>query len=197
MIILILKIKRNRGEKLNKKEEINRKNNPYESYKHNAKLLLKLYRRVSFHVQDRLQMKDEEVYECRRQHLEDLVVSFLEVDTRVDVRKLEESLIDINVSLSLLELMDLSLERLSRYPNKGELYADILRRRYFTKEERTCEELLYVHNMSRSTYFRNLNKATEAYGNMLFGYALPEIIQALQTIQELPMVAEISKPYEA
>ena len=48
----------------------------YESYKHNAKLLLKLYRKVSFHVQDRIQMKDQEVYASRRQHLEDLVISF-------------------------------------------------------------------------------------------------------------------------
>ena len=45
----------------------------HESYKHNAKLLLKLYRKVSFHVQDRIQMKDQEVYASRRQHLEDLV----------------------------------------------------------------------------------------------------------------------------
>lgn len=168
----------------------------YESYKHNAKLLLKLYRKVSFHVQDRIQMKDQEVYASRRQHLEDLVISFLEVDTDVDVRKLEESLIDINVSLSLLELMDLSLERLSRYPNDGELYTEILRRRYFTQEARTCEQLLIVHNMSRSTYFRYLNKATEAFGNMLFGYALPDVIEALQAIQELPMVAEMAQPYE-
>ena len=168
----------------------------YESYKHNAKLLLKLYRKVSFHVQDRIQMKDQEVYASRRQHLEDLVISFLEVDTDVDVRKLEESLIDINVSLSLLELMDLSLERLSRYPNNGELYAEILKRRYFTEEARTCEQLLIVHNMSRSTYFRYLNKATEAFGNMLFGYALPDVIEALQAIQELPMVAEMAQPYE-
>jgi hypothetical protein len=168
----------------------------YESYKHNAKLLLQLYRKVSFHVQDRIQMKDAEVFASRRQHLEDLVISFLEIDTTVNVRKLEESLIDINVSLSLLELMDLALERLSRYPNNGELYAEILKKRYFVKEARTCEQLMCVHNMSRSTYFRYLNKATEAYGNMLFGYALPDVIQALQAIQEMPMVAEISQPYE-
>ncbi|NLD17964.1 MAG: hypothetical protein GX666_10345 [Tissierellia bacterium] len=47
--------------------------------------------------------------------------------------------------------------------------------------------------MSRSTYFRYLNRAVEASGNMLFGYALPEIIQALQTIQTVPMVAELSE----
>jgi hypothetical protein len=50
--------------------------------------------------------------------------------------------------------------------------------------------------MSRSTYFRYLNKATEAFGNMLFGYALPDVIEALQAIQELPMVAEMAQPYE-
>lgn len=173
-----------------------RKKECSESYKHNAKLLLKLYRKVSFHVEDRIQMKDNEIYASRRQHLEDLVISFLEIDSTVDVKKLEESLIDINISLSLLELMDLALERLSRYPNDGDLFSDILWQRYFSEEVRTCEQLLSVHNMSRSTYFRYLNKATMAYGNMLFGYALPEIIEALKTIQELPMVAEITQSYE-
>ncbi|MGF3076886.1 hypothetical protein [Facklamia sp. P12955] len=173
-----------------------RKKDSCESYKHNAKLLLKIYRKVSFHVEDRIQMKDHEIYASRRQHLEDLVISFLEVDSTVDVRKLEECLIDVNISLSLLELMDLALERLSRYPNDGELFSDILWHRYFAEEVRTCEQLLSVHNMSRSTYFRYLNKATQAYGNMLFGYALPEIIEALKTIHELPMVAEITQSYE-
>ena len=172
------------------------KKDSYESYKHNAKLLLQLYRKVSFHVEDRIQMKDEEVFASRRQHLEDLVISFLEVDNTVNVRGLEESLIDINVSMSLLELMDLALERLSRYPNNGELFSELLWHRYFSEEARTCEQLLYVHNMSRSTYFRQLNKATEAFGNMLFGYTLPEVIKALQVIQELPLVAEMSEPYE-
>lgn len=172
------------------------KKGSYESYKDNAKLLLQLYRKVSFHVEDRIQMKDEEVFASRRQHLEDLVISFLEVDNTVNVRRLEESLIDINVSMSLLELMDLALERLSRYPNDGELFSELLWNRYFKEEARTCEELLYVHNMSRSTYFRYLNKATEAFGNMLFGYTLPEVIEVLQVIQGLPMVAEMNEPYE-
>lgn len=176
-------------------KEIKRKDS-YESYKHNAKLLLKLYRKVNFHVNDRIQLRNEELYESRRQHLKDLVISVLEVDSTVNVRKLEESLIDINVSMSLLELMDLALERLSRYPNEGEIYAKILRLRYFEDKVKTCEELVCQLNMSRSTYFRYLNRAVEAYGNMLFGYALPEIIQALQTIQTVPMVIELSESYD-
>ena len=107
---------------------------------------------------------------------------------------MEESLIDINVSLSLLELMDLSLERLSRYPNDGELYAEILKEDTLQKK-RTCEQLLIVHNMSRSTYFRYLNKATEAFGNMLL-ICLTRCHKTLQAIQELPMVAEMAQPYE-
>lgn len=170
--------------------------NSKNSYRHNAKLLLKLYRKVNFYVEDRIQMKDEEIYESRRQHLDDLVISFLEVDNTVNVKKLEESLIDINISMSLLDLMDLALERLSHYPNDGEKYSDILWHRYFAEESRTCEQLLYVHNMSRSTYFRYLNKATEAFGNMLFGYTLPDIIEALEAIHKLPMVAEMMDPYE-
>jgi len=167
----------------------------YQSNKNNTKLLLEMYRRVSFHVHDRLKMKDEEIYATKRQHLEELVISFLELDSRVNVRKLEDSLIDVHVSLSLLELMDFALERLKRYPQKGEIYADILRLRYFDEGVLTCEELVYRFNMSRSTFFRYLNKAIESYGNMLFGYALPETVEALQTIQTLPMVAEMAEKY--
>lgn len=166
------------------------------SHKHNAKLLLQLYRKVSFHVRDRIQMKGEELYESRNKELKDLVISFLEIDNTVDVKKLEESLIDINVSLTLLELMDLALERLGRYPNNGSIYAQMLRLRYFEDEIMTCEALFAKFNMSRSTYFRYLNKAIETFGTMLFGYALPEIVQALEVIQKLPIVAEITESYK-
>lgn len=179
----------------NKKYYLNREDSNG-SYKHNAKLLLKMYRKVNFHVNDRIQLKNEELYESKRKNLQDLVISFLEVDNSVNVQKLEDSLIDINISLSLLELMDLALERLSRYPNDGQLLSDILWHRYFSEESKTCEQLMDAHNMSRSSYFRYLNKATVAYGNMLFGFTLPDIIEVLQTLQELPMIADITNPDE-
>lgn len=166
------------------------------SHKHNAKLLLQLYRKVRFHVSDRMQMKGEEIYESRNRDLKDLVISFLEIDNTVDVKRLEQSLIDINVSLTLLELMDLALERLARYPDNGFIYAQMLRLRYFEDKMMTCEVLSEKFNMSRSTYFRYLNQATETFGTMLFGYALPEIVQALEAIQKLPMVAENAECYQ-
>ncbi|MGO3751665.1 MAG: DUF1492 domain-containing protein [Peptoniphilaceae bacterium] len=175
--------------KLNKREKA-------ETYAHNAKLLLKLYKKVNFYVKDRIETMDEHLYETRRTHLKDVVLSVLEVDSFINIEKFEDSLISTNSSILILDLMDLALERLRKYPDKGEIYADLLNLRYFDEMNCTCEQIMSKLTISRSTYYRYYKKAVEAYGNMLFGYTVPDVMEALETIKELPVVAEMANPYK-
>ena len=63
-----------------------------DKYRHNAKILLELYKKVDFHVNDRINSMDQHLYETKRQHLQDVVLSILEVDTSVEIEKIEEQL---------------------------------------------------------------------------------------------------------
>lgn len=142
---------------------------------HNVKILLSLYRKVNFRVEERIQALEAETYESKRKHLEDLVISLLEMDTSINYNKFEDQLICINESLTLLQIMDKALERLKNYPSNGELYAKILELRFFYKEVYNHDVIMNKVNMSRSSYYRHLPKAIQSYGVMLFGYALPEV----------------------
>lgn len=142
---------------------------------HNVKVLLGLYRKVNFRVQERIQTLEAETYESKRKHLEDLVASLLEIDANINHKKFEDRLIGINESLTLLQIMDKALERLKRYPDNGEIYANIVELRFFHKEVYSHEVIIRKVNMSRSSYYRHLPKAIQSYGVMLFGYALPEV----------------------
>ena len=146
---------------------------------HNVKILLGLYRKVNFRVEERIQTLEAETYESKRKHLEDLVISLLEMDTTINYNKFEDQLICINESLTLLQIMDKALERLKNYPGNGELYAKILELRFFYKEVYNHDVIMNKVNMSRSSYYRHLPKAIQSYGVMLFGYALPEVRKIL------------------
>ncbi len=158
---------------LRKKVEI-----PYESDKeleHNIKLLLGLYRKVNFRVEDRIKDLELVIFESGRKHLEDLVISILEIDTTINFEKLEDQLISINESLFLLQIMDKALDRLKNYPENGETYGKIIELRFFVKEIYNHDYIMNKVSMSRTSYYRHLPRAIQFYGVMLFGYALPEV----------------------
>lgn len=142
---------------------------------HNVKLLLNLYRKVSFRVEEKIGDLQLEVYESQRRHLEELVISILEIDTTINSQKIEDQLIGVTESLFLLQIMDKALERLKKYPDNGELYGTIIELRFFNKEIYSHDIVMRKISMSRSSYYRHLNKAIKSYGVMMFGYALPEV----------------------
>ena len=163
---------------MNIRELKNKIDIPYEINKeieHNVKILLNLYRKVNFRVEERIQDLQLETYESKRKHLEELVISILEMDTTINSKKIEDQLISVSESLFLLQIMDKALEKLKNYPDNGELYGNILELRFFNKEIYSHDIIMEKVNMSRSSYYRHLNKAIQSYGTMIFGYALPEV----------------------
>ncbi|MDO5755831.1 MAG: hypothetical protein Q4P28_06335 [Tissierellia bacterium] len=165
-------------------------------YIHEVKLLLKLYRKVNFHVSDRYEQIDESLYDTYRKNMEEIISSVLEVDSYMNIEKLEQSLIDINTSILLLNLMDSALERLRRYPDKGAVYAKLLELKYFDKNKYSCERISEKLDISRTTYFRYSKNAIQMYSTMLFGYAIPEVKEVLEKMKDLPLVAEKTSPYQ-
>ena len=115
---------------------------------------------------------DNIFYETKRKHLDDIVLSILEIDKDINIEKVESQLLNTQQSIFLLKLMDDALSRLSAYPNKGEIYADIITYKYFEKKIRSNEEISELLLISRSTYYRYMNKAILIFGVMLFGYSV-------------------------
>lgn len=153
-------------------EEYKLENLDKKQLRKDIKLLLSLYRKVDFHIQDHIENLDQVFIETKRRHLDDLILSILEIDKNVDVEKIESQLLNTQQSIFLLKLMDDALLRLSTYPNKGAIYADIISYKYFDKKLRNNEEISELLLISRSTYYRYMKKAILAFGVMLFGYSI-------------------------
>lgn len=71
--------------------------------------------------------------------------------------------------------MNISLELLGKYPDKGMFYSELLDLKYFAKKKSCNEEISEKLCVSRSTYYRHLKQATILFGENLFGHVLPDI----------------------
>ena len=142
---------------------------------HNTELLLKLYRKVLFRVNRKLQQANDEVVFAERQELADYIGFITEFDTKNHKAKVYEKLLSMGSSLCLLEVMEDALIALKEYPDKGDIHYQILRCAYFDSIIMTHEEIMEYCRLSYATYYRYRRMAVKTYAAMLWGYVLPEL----------------------
>jgi len=142
---------------------------------HNTELLLKLYRKVLFRVNRELEQVSEEAYQTERQELMTYIASMTEFDTKNRKARIYETLLSMNVSLCLLEVMEDALITLRSYPDSGETAYRILRFAYFDSVKMTHEEIMEYCNLSSTTYYRYRRNAVRTYAAMLWGYVIPQL----------------------
>jgi len=144
-----------------------------ENIYHNTMLLLKLYRKVIWRIENSITELD---IECRTQtnrKLAEFIDSLIEIDPRISAARLNSRLQSIEESKSIIEFIDLALERLKKYPECGSWYHDIIFRVYIDKNKVTIDELLDEYNVSRTTFYREKKKAVNMFGVILWGYIFP------------------------
>ncbi len=103
---------------------------------HNTKLLLSLYSKVLWRIEESLQMLDTECFESDKKHLYDLINNLIDVDTQIDKSRFERRMQSIEESKSLIEIIDCSLAMLKNYPDNGERLFDILRNSYSIRRKK-------------------------------------------------------------
>ena len=72
------------------------------------------------------------------------------------------------------------LLRLKRYPDRGELYYEILTKQFIHRFNSTEKELLDELNMERSVFYDRKREAIFLLSLCLFGYAVPELQEELE-----------------
>jgi hypothetical protein len=149
---------------------------------HNTKLLLDLYSKVLWRVEQSLDDLDEECYESDKKHLCDLINSLIEVDTQIDKTRFERRMQSIEESKSLIELIDKAVMMLKAYPENGERYYEILSKSYHINSEHKYseDELLEELCISRTTLYREKRKAVATLGVILWGFVLPDFLQVIK-----------------
>ncbi len=146
---------------------------------HKTKLLLTLYRKVVWRVEEAIGDVDQTAYEFGSKRIANLV-DFLsfdldEFDGAMDKKVIEERLMNIAESKSMLEIVDKALIKLRTHPDDGEIYFNIITCSYINKEKLTDDQIRKKYHISPSTYYRYKKKAINLMGVILWGYILPSL----------------------
>jgi hypothetical protein len=142
---------------------------------HQSKLLLVMYRRVVWGVEHSLydlEVTAEEFGSRRIQQLIDFLA--FDFEREIDEDKIESHLNSIAATQDLILLIDRALLRLREYPELGEVYFDLLNKKYIIKYGYSDQELMESLDLTRSTFYRYKRYATHLLGVILWGYVLPE-----------------------
>lgn len=90
-----------------------------------------------------------------------------------------ETIIETKFDLMLVNIIDRALLRLKRYPDRGELYYEILTKQFIYRFNSTEKELLEELNIERSVFYDRKREAIYLFSVCLFGYSIPEVLEEL------------------
>lgn len=98
----------------------------------------------------------------------------------MDLQEFEERVCCVMENRMLVDVIDRALLRLKRYPDRGELYYELLTKQFIHRFNSTEKELLDELNMERSVFYDRKREAIFLLSLCLFGYAVPELQEELE-----------------
>lgn len=152
---------------------------------HNTKLLLTLYNKVLWRINQSLDVVREDCLYSTQKHLDELISSLVDVDLYLSKTRFESRLQSIEESRSIINLIDKALIMLKSHPDNGERYYSLLYKVYISPYKYSEEEMLEYLCVSRSTYFREKKRAVRLLGTILWGFLIPKLAKELKQVYVL------------
>ena len=148
-----------------------------------TKLLLNLYSKLQWRVEKSSVAKGSSQVEAAEAKQMNTFIMIL-LNSNTEINKLERSIQNIENSKFLIILVDKALEMLKNHPDNGERLYTIISSTYSRcKAERLTElDLTCRLNISRSTLYREKKRAVCLLGTILWGFVLPDFLQAINLI---------------
>lgn len=141
---------------------------------HKSKLILKIYRDVVWVLSERAQELQEYAWELGDQDLSTGLCYLENFAPNIDLQDFEEKVCCVIQSQMLVDVINRALLRLKRYPDRGELYYEILSKQFIYRFNSTEKELLDELNMERSVFYDRKKEAIYLFSICLFGYVINE-----------------------
>ncbi|MDD3227822.1 MAG: hypothetical protein PHE09_01270 [Oscillospiraceae bacterium] len=142
---------------------------------HKSKLLLTVYRDVTWAISERLEEIRDHAYEVGNHSMDAGFRYLADFAPEVDADKFAERVCCICETRMYIDLIDKALIRMKDYPVYGEIYYEILDKQYISRFPLTEPELSEVLNIERSVFYDRKKEALHLFGLCLFGYTLPEL----------------------
>lgn len=147
---------------------------------HRVKLILKIYRDVVWVLSERVEELHEYAWELGDQDADTGLIYLQSFAPDMDLQEFEERVCCMMENRMLVDVIDRALLRLKRYPDRGELYYEILTKQFIHRFNSTEKELLDELNMERSVFYDRKREAIFLLSLCLFGYAVPELQEELE-----------------
>ena len=75
----------------------------------------------------------------------------------------------------IIELVDMAMMKIRDYPDKGDLYCEIIYKAYLNRFKYKESEMLEILDMERSSYYDRKKEAILLFGLSLWGTAIPKL----------------------
>ena len=126
---------------------------------HRVKLILKIYRDVVWVLSERVEELHEYAWELGAQDADTGLIYLQSFAPDMDLQEFEERVCCVMENRMLVDVIDRALLRLKRYPDRGELYYEILTKQFIHRFNSTEKELLDELNMERSVFYDRKREA--------------------------------------
>lgn len=144
-----------------------------------AKLILKIYRDVVWVLSERAEELQETAWIMGEQDIESGLCYLENFAPDIELQAFEEKVCCLVQNQMLVNIIDRALLRLKRYPDRGELYYEILTKQFIYRFNSTEKELLEELNIERSVFYDRKREAIYLFSVCLFGYSIPEVLEEL------------------
>ena len=125
---------------------------------HRSKLILKIYRDVVWVLSERAEELQETAWIMGEQDIESGLCYLENFAPDIELQAFEEKVCCLVQNQMLVNIIDRALLRLKRYPDRGELYYEILTKQFIYRFNSTEKELLEELNIERSVFYIFVNK---------------------------------------
>ncbi len=139
-------------------------------------MLLKLYRKVSWSIEESFDDLNSITYESCLGDYETLtyLLNFAP-DKELDLFKAKA--VNAMQTRVLIELIEKAVMKVKEYPDNGGVYYSIIDLKYINFFKYSEEEILEELELERSTFYRKKKEATALLGYVLFGFIMPEYLR--------------------
>ena len=165
-----------------KQFQIVKSNQVEAKYYHNTKLLLKLYNKVLWRINNNFKVIEDECIYSTGKKVDELVNNLLDAEMFVSEARLESRIQSIKDSREIIKLIDKALIMLRTYPDNEERYYWIIFKSYISTDKYTENDIIDFLCCSRATYFREKKKAIVTLSTILWGYLIPELSSEINNI---------------
>lgn len=127
---------------------------------HRSKLILKIYRDVVWVLSERVEELQEYAWDLGKQDIDTGLCYLENFAPDIDLQDFEEKVCCVVESRMFVEIIDRALLRLRKYPDRGELYYEILTKQFIYRFNSTEKEMLALpssppHRTRRKSRSRN------------------------------------------